>query len=287
LEVLDLSGNAVSGSVDPVLGGVGLAPPDLVEVRLGGTLVSGELPQGVEELGQLRVLDVSNTFLSGPLPDDWTGLSRLQMLSVRGSMFEGPVPETVCAATALQEFRADGNRQINGSLPACLTAMPALRVLDLRGTGVAGDVPDPGGSPLQELRLARTQVSGSLSPAWLALPSLRVLDLDFANVGWDTSNGTLVAPLAPLEEVHVAQTTAELARAVLDRIALTGAAPRGSLRILDASENGVTSPFPGQVASLTQLVQLDLSGNNIGGVVPQSVEGLVHLEVLDLERNFL
>ncbi|WRX28364.1 Leucine-rich repeat - like 10, partial [Theobroma cacao] len=80
LELLDLSGTALSGALPNSIG-------NLVSLRylvLSGTSLSGALPNSIGNLVSLKVLDLSSTNFSGALPNSIGNLVSLEELSLGG-----------------------------------------------------------------------------------------------------------------------------------------------------------------------------------------------------------
>ncbi|OEL18575.1 hypothetical protein BAE44_0020406, partial [Dichanthelium oligosanthes] len=104
LAVLDISGNALTGSIPPLLFDNRLSselPPSLGELRLLETLraggnpdLAGPIPDSFSKLSNLVVLGLADTKISGPLPASLGTLPQLQKLLLWQNALTGPIPES-------------------------------------------------------------------------------------------------------------------------------------------------------------------------------------------------
>ncbi|CAL5090432.1 unnamed protein product [Urochloa decumbens] len=134
LRHLDLSGNALNGSIPPEL----LRAPELRVLSLAGNGLTGGLPEQVGQLRSLRALNLAGNALSGAVPRNLTLLPNLTAVSLASNFFSGPLPGG-WAFPALQILDASANL-LNGTLPPDLTGA-ALRYVNLSSNRIAGEIP--------------------------------------------------------------------------------------------------------------------------------------------------
>ncbi|CAL5080321.1 unnamed protein product [Urochloa decumbens] len=134
LRHIDLSGNALNGSIPPEL----LRAPELRVLSLAGNGLTGGLPEQVGQLRSLRALNLAGNALSGAVPRNLTLLPNLTAVSLASNFFSGPLPGG-WAFPALQILDASANL-LNGTLPPDLTGA-ALRYVNLSSNRIAGEIP--------------------------------------------------------------------------------------------------------------------------------------------------
>ena len=103
-----------------VLGGV---TRRVVELHLAGMDLSGEIPLGLSELSQLRVLDLSGNQLTGPIPAEISQLTNLIHLDLSDNQLTGAIPLESGQRAKLEELHVGGNELI-GCIPAASLRVP-------------------------------------------------------------------------------------------------------------------------------------------------------------------
>ena len=88
LEVLDLSGNQLSGEIPPQLGNLA----NLGALYLSNNQLSGEIPPQLGNLANLGALYLSNNQLSGEIPAELGNLANLEVLYLQSNQLTGCVP---------------------------------------------------------------------------------------------------------------------------------------------------------------------------------------------------
>ena len=260
------------------------------------------LPDDLEGLANLQVLDLSNNPIDAPFPPAWSRLHNLKSLNLRGTKYHGQLPSAWAALLNLEvldlvqtgvagvlppEWSGMPNLQrllitsasLGGSLPEAWHAMPRLKVLDIRGTGIEGPLP-AGWSrmPNLETLILRNQLSGSLPPEWGTMPNLRYLDL-----GHNRLSGPLPHTWSRLEQLEVLW---------LEGNDLIGFLPvnwkdLGQLRVLSLSRNRLHGLLPPEWGAMPNLRYLDLGSNQLAGSLPRTWSRWEQLEVLWLGDNNL
>jgi len=103
LQVLDLTGNAVSGAVP----GAALAHPALQQLRLGSNRLDAvEEAPGGGSASQLVELDLSGNRIAGRLPGCLGAMPRLAAVALDRNRFTGGIPDRYAARVAAEEATA-------------------------------------------------------------------------------------------------------------------------------------------------------------------------------------
>ncbi|KAI3912219.1 hypothetical protein MKW98_012030 [Papaver atlanticum] len=89
LQILDLSGNNISGTIPSQ---ICTWLPYLVNLDLSGNQLSGSIPAELVECKYLNRLILSNNRLSGQIPSQFSSLVRLRDFAVADNHFSGQIP---------------------------------------------------------------------------------------------------------------------------------------------------------------------------------------------------
>nr|CAB3456617.1 unnamed protein product [Digitaria exilis]CAB3504439.1 unnamed protein product [Digitaria exilis] len=154
LRHLDLSGNALNGTIPPEL----LRAPELGVLSLAGNGITGGLPEQVGQLRSLRALNLAGNALSGAVPRNLTLLPNLTAVSLANNFFSGELPGGVF--------------------------FPALQILDVSANLLNGTLPpDFGGAALRYVNLSSNRISGAIPPEMATnLPANVTIDFSFNNL---------------------------------------------------------------------------------------------------------
>ena len=153
LRHLDLSGNALNGTIPPDL----LRAPELRVLSLAGNGITGDLPEQVGQLRSLRALNLAGNALSGTVPQNLTLLPNLTAVSLANNFFSGALPGG---------------------------GFPALQVLDVSANLLNGTLPsDFGGAALRYVNLSSNRIAGAIPPEMAShLPANVTIDLSYNNL---------------------------------------------------------------------------------------------------------
>ena len=162
----------------------------VIELRLGGNGLTGELPSELRDLRKLVVLhlyanslvgeipadlgllinltelNMFNNKLTGPIPPELGNLRKLKALNLSLNDLEGKIPPELGNLTELEELRLGVNFLLHGRIPAELGAMTNLEVLYLEGNRLTGRIPPEIGNltNLVGLFLRENKLTGSIPP---------------------------------------------------------------------------------------------------------------------------
>ncbi|RCV10851.1 hypothetical protein SETIT_2G141900v2 [Setaria italica] len=153
LRHLDLSGNALNGTIPPEL----LRAPELRVLSLAGNGITGDLPEQVGQLLSLRALNLAGNALSGAVPQNLTLLPNLTAVSLANNFFSGALPGG---------------------------GFPALQILDVSANLLNGTLPSNfGGAALRYVNLSSNRIAGAIPPEMASnLPTNVTIDLSYNNL---------------------------------------------------------------------------------------------------------
>ncbi|PAN11304.1 hypothetical protein PAHAL_2G148700 [Panicum hallii] len=153
LRHLDLSGNALNGTIPPEL----LRAPELRVLSLAGNGITGDLLEQVGQLRSLRALNLAGNALSGAVPQNLTLLPNLTAVSLANNFFSGSLPGG---------------------------GFPALQILDVSANMLNGTLPsDFGGAALRYVNLSSNRIAGAIPPEMASnLPVNVTIDLSYNNL---------------------------------------------------------------------------------------------------------
>ena len=164
----------------------------LSDLNLRSNRLSGEIPDELGNLTDLRVLNLHSNYLSGDIPDlSNTKLDELYLANnydgtVAGSGLTGPVPAWLNGMTDMRELWLWGNRlsrtipdlsgmtslqklklasnNLSGGAPKWLGSMSSLRWLVIQDNSLSGEIPAELGklSKLTNLWLNSNQLMGTI-----------------------------------------------------------------------------------------------------------------------------
>ncbi|XP_020089700.1 probable LRR receptor-like serine/threonine-protein kinase At1g56140 isoform X1 [Ananas comosus] len=228
---------------------------ELVQLDLSQNLLSGQVPPAIGSLSNMSFLDLSMNKLSGNVPSELGNLTKLYSLSFRSNRFNGVLPEELGNLTSLQYLYFDSSG-VTGDLPHELAKLRKLKALWVFDNDITGTVPSFIGSlkDLTDLRIYGTSLKGPIPTIFSALEKLEVLIL-----------GDLIPPDSSLS--------------FLENLT--------SLSILSLRNSQITGQIPDYLGEFVNLTYLDLSFNNLSGQIPRSFQNFSSLQHLYLGTNNL
>ncbi|CAL9088601.1 unnamed protein product [Musa textilis] len=276
LRVLNLASNSIEGEIRPSLSRC----IDLETLDLSGNQINGTIPKFLGGLSKLRELYLSFNRLGGSIPDEiGYGCRSLQILDLSGNLLVGSIPSNLGSCTELQVLLLFSNL-LDGYIPSDLGRLNKLQVMDLSRNSLSGTVPAELGNCLElsvivllnlyepELQEAASKsvdidefnyFQGRLAENITALPKLRVL--------W--------APRAMFQgEIPGNWGTCESLEMVnLGQNLFTGQIPKvfgqcKNLRFLNLSSNSLTGWLDKELPVPCMDV-FDISGNRLSASIPR------------------
>ncbi len=255
---------------------------------LSGNGLSGHVPGALEQLINLRELQIGDNALSGQLP--------LSLVSLALEEFEYGGTSLCVADNADFQTWLNGIPRHIGTGMQCppLTEQEILQSL-YRNTGghrwrqragwlsdaALGDwhgVDTDADGRVVRLQLGYNGLSGSLPVELGELSQLRDLDL-----GVNDISGSIPPELGDLGRLESLSLRSNRLRG--DIPAELG--QLSQLRMLDLGLNRLSGSVPSALAGLDRLEHLDLRGNRLGGEIPRDLARLANLTRLNLGNNFL
>ena len=219
-----------------------------VSVNLYQNNLSGNIPESIGNLTNLRSLDLGYNQLSGSIPESISNLTSLVNLRLYNNQLTGSIPESISNLTNL-EILYLYNNQLTGNIPESIGNLTSLRILDLYGNQLTGTIPESIGNltNLMGLDLYGNQLTGTIPESISNLTSL--VDL----------------------RLHNNQLTGTIPESISNLTNLGG---------LSLSANQLTGSIPESISNLTSLVDLRLHNNQLTGSIPESISNLTNLRSL-------
>ena len=183
LRYLHLSSNEFTGTIPE---DIGLRYPNLTELFLQNTKLSGHLPRSIGMLKKLKALNVAKNRLSGLIPRDIFNLT-LEVLILSSNNFTGIEPSSKGTFKYLNIFMASHLPAFNCSLHTVLSYLNGSRKtimqIDLSHSNIHGNLPSSAFSfvNLAFLKLAANKLNGEIPSPWSFLPHCTVIHLQNNN----------------------------------------------------------------------------------------------------------
>ncbi|XP_023773124.1 receptor protein kinase TMK1 [Lactuca sativa] len=230
----------------------------VTRIQAGNQNLKGYLPQTLNNLTELQVLEFQNNQLTGSLPS-LAGLTQLQNLLLSNNSLTSIPTDFFDGMSSLQHVYLDYNGFSSWSIPDSLKSASTLQVFSATSANITGKIPDFFGGDafagLTTLHLSFNYLEGGL-PSSFSGSSIQSLWLNGQN-SRSKLNGTL----------QVLQNMTQLTEVWL----------HGNL---------FSGPLP-DFSGLNELQNLSLRDNSLTGPVPQSLLGLQSLKVVNLTNNLL
>ncbi len=251
LELLDLSRNAISGTVPASLGNLS----KLRGLNLGGNNLSGTIPSELGNLANLERLTLLDNAISGTVPAKLGNLSSLIVLSLGSNNLSGKIPSELGDLLNLEWLSASWN-DLSGTIPSELGNLSKLRTLVLGSNDLSGTIPSELGN---------------------------LLNLEDFSADYNELSGPLPSELGNLSKLeYLYLHSNQLSGPFPDWVgALT------SLQGLLLDGNNFSGGIPSRLGDLVGLTSLRLNKNPISGTVPGELGNASALEVLRLDSTSL
>lgn len=238
--------------------GVACSSGHVDSISLLDNELTGTIPTELENLSELRILDLDTNYLSGSIPKELGDLSNLEMLILQYNELIGGIPPELGNLSSLVVL-ALGENQLSGSVPIQLEGLSSLRYLGLGWNALTGDIPSQLGSlsNLLSLSMSGNQLTGGIPPQLGDL-----LDLEDLFLADNRLSGSIPPDLGSL----------------------------ANLAVLNLGGNQLSGSIPPILGGLGNLRRLYLHSNQLNGMVPLELMGLSSLrdgDGLDLRWNAL
>ena len=114
--------------------------PNIINLNLTNSGLTGEIPPEIGDLIYLRVLKLNYNELTGPIPSEIGNLTDLFYLELVDNNLSGPIPDELWTLTNLEQLRIQKN-QFTGSIPPEIGNLTELTHLYLYGNQFTGPIP--------------------------------------------------------------------------------------------------------------------------------------------------
>ena len=138
-----------------------------------------EFPQGLEQLENLRWLNVGNNKLEGNIPENLGELlPNLSWADFGGNQLTGTIPRSLLEECDLERLVVNGN-QLSGNIPELLGNCKDLQVLGLANNNFDGSIPEnlSNADDLVLLNMGGNQLSGAIPESLGNLGKLEELNM--------------------------------------------------------------------------------------------------------------
>ncbi|KAJ3100551.1 hypothetical protein HDU97_002132 [Phlyctochytrium planicorne] len=157
--------------------GVGCENGRIVELRLVGSGYSGSFPM-VPKLTALRVFVIQSTLISGDIPDFVWDLVNLKDLSLVGSRLTGGIPEKIGNLRNLERLQVFENK-LRGPAPESIGTLTKLDIFQLRDNFFEGPIPASYGNLVNArlIGLGNCRFTGTIPESFSKLQTIQILDV--------------------------------------------------------------------------------------------------------------
>ncbi|KAK1415400.1 hypothetical protein QVD17_31181 [Tagetes erecta] len=274
LDVLDLSYNELSGSVDEFL------------------------CFGIQEVRQLNVLNLGNNNMSGVISDCWMNWELLVILNLEKNQFSGMIPSSLGNISTLLSLDMRGNK-LSGNLPASLLNSKSLIIIELAENELVGSIPTSiwrHNTNLKLLSLSSNKLKGNIPVQICHLSSIQIMDLSHNDLSGNLptcfTNFTVISgrekssPFLLYDAIFQNQVLGSASLVTKGRVSKYDNILY-LVTTLDMSDNKFSGPIPNELVALLGLRYLNVSQNNFTGRIPNVFSKNGVLESLDLSINHL
>ena len=264
--------------------------PNLKQFGAIDNKLSGNIPDEIWSMPSLTALYLTGNMLTGSIPSAISNAKKLEQLWLQNNHLTGPIPEEICELTNLKELLiGNANRSLTtgdysiyqynkfeGGIPNNINKLTNLIQLDMSTCGLSGEIPNS----LYLMSNLYSFDSGNAGADWYEMFGDSVLGAQLRQ-NYNHISGNLssaVAGMTGLAGFGVAGNDIE------------GSIPKefGQLQQLEGlslAENKLSGTIPMELSNLTNLKYMHLHENNIEGSIPKEFANLTQLESLILSGN--
>ncbi|GJS65145.1 probable inactive receptor kinase [Tanacetum coccineum] len=258
LKELDLSRNGFSGAIPRI------NSTSLTTLNLSSNALSGSLPPSV---GNCEIIDLSNNLLSDDISVIQQWQSPLQVLDLSSNKLTGDFPNLTSYFKGLTSLKL-GNNSLKGSVPPVLTSSPSLTLLDLSMNELDGSIPLGlfTSMSLTHLDLSKNRFTGPIPLQGSQAKSLIEISpyppMEYLDLSSNTLSGTLKSDIGNFRRLRFLN---------LGSDGLSGELPNeliklSQLEFLDLSNNHFEGKIPENLSPM--LKSFNVSGNSLSGKIP-------------------
>ncbi|CAL9116813.1 unnamed protein product [Musa acuminata var. zebrina] len=268
--------------------------------------ISGQIPETIGDLQNLRILFLSKNHISGQIPKKIGKLHSLQYLDMSYNNLSGQIPTTLgdlCNLTVLDLSHNNIGGELTNLFYGLSTCSQGASIssLVLKGNNLSGIIPSSMGqlSQLHKVDLSSNSLAGNITEAhFLNLTSLLELIIAFNSLNVMLPNDwrpPFSAITIDMSFCHLRgkfpewlQTQQQLQWLYLSGVGVSGSLPiwfsnfSKGLNNLYLSSNHLTGQLPS-----APLFMLDLSNNSFVGPIPLDFREATNLKLLSLSHNHI
>lgn len=275
LQVLDLSGNLLGGSIPPCL----LRNNEKLGVlNLGRNNISGDIPDSFSVNCSLKTLDLSMNNLEGKIPVSLSNCTSLEVMNVGHNNIDDGFPCMLQTSSSLRVLVLRSNRFHGGiTCHEANQSWPNLQIIDIASNNFSeylnSNCFSSWGRMTQE-----SDVSDHISFKYLKLANLYYQD---------TVTVTIKGLAMELDKILTIFTSVDFSSNNFQGKIPEAVGQLHALYVLNLSHNSLTGTIPKSIGNLTSLESLDLSRNRLTGMIPAELASLTFLSFLNLSYNKL
>jgi Leucine-rich repeat (LRR) protein len=279
-----ISNNSLTGNIPKLFCNLS----SLEVLDLAGNNLSGSLPRCLGNFGDsLVILDLQRNKFEGRIPKNWIKGGQLKIIKFSQNKFQGHLPRSLAKCTMLKVLDLSDN-QFNDGFPFWLGHLPNLEVLILRSNKFNGSM----GAVQTYFKFPRIHIFDISNNNFIGMLPLRLLE------NWKARQFENVDPLPYIYEDSFVDIQAgggySYAEYYTYSMNLTNKGTNMFYEkvlqlfiAIDFSSNKFVGEVPKSIENLKGVQLLNLSNNYITGHIPSSLGNLIALEALDLSQNKL
>jgi hypothetical protein len=247
----------------------------LEEIDLSTNAISGTVPEQLGELMKLRYIYMIGNQFTGNVPDLCTRpLPTIVKIYFDNNRLSGPIPNDL-SKCPLTDLSLQLN-QLTGNIPASLLDMPSLVVLDLSQNSLSGQIPAFGNSRnLQVLDVGSNNLNGQI-PSTIK-NSMKLLEFIAAENQLTGAIPRNITTITTLQTLNLFDN--QLSGGIPPAIGNL----RG-LQVLSLGTNPLGGDLPSSISQLTGLKELLIASAQLTGPLPD-LTTLKALTLCDLRTN--
>ncbi|KAK9725077.1 hypothetical protein RND81_05G120900 [Saponaria officinalis] len=231
---LQLQENMFSGNLPKTIANLSTT---LNVFNIGGNQIGGEIPAGITNLINLRLLVMIDNEFRRTIPNEFGNFQKLEIFGLTSNKLTGKIPNSLGSLSRLSQLYLDDNK-LHGSIPSNLGSCQNLLYLYLSNNNLNGTLPNAlfgESAQFVELDLSHNQLTGSLPQDISNQINIVKIDVSENKFSGEIPNG--LGKCSSLQYFHI-------------------------------EGNSIHGTIPPSFSALSSLQTLDLSRNNLSGLVP-------------------